>query len=357
MRKISLVLFALILSRAVFPQGINLPSFYSQRELRAPLAVKNQLALIRKDIAAKNLKYQVGYTSVAEVPLEKITGFRPPSPDLERRLKEKPKPKPDLSIIAGNVTEVITDVKVLGEMPWPGNPYVFGNPSQSRLDLRQAGFVTPVRDQGLWGSCWAFSAMAAYESSYKILTKKDINTSEEYVVNCSGAGDWGGGWMVLVFKWMTDNQKNVADETALPYTGPPMACPSGSPEANYYAAEWGQVDPTKPLNIVPSVSLMKEAICRYGAISTALSVTESFKLYVGGVFYQAGSVSGQLNHGVAIIGWDDSIQCWLIKNSWGTGWGSECGYGTDRGYMWIKYDSSNIGCHAIWIRASTIIHN
>jgi len=351
MKKISAILIGLIISLVSFPQGINLPSFYSQRELRAPLAVKNQLALIRKEIAAKNLKYQVGYTSVAEVPLEKITGFRPPSVEEQKRIVENFKPRINET---GNISGIVTDVKIIGEMPWPGNPYIYGNPSQSKLDLRQAGFVTPVRDQGAWGSCWAFSAMAAYESSYKILTKKDINTSEEYVVNCSGAGGWGGGWMSPVFEWMVNNQKNVADESAVPYTGPPMACPPGSPEARYYAVEWGLVDPSKPINSLPSVTLMKEAICKYGAISTTLSALENFKLYVGGVFYSA---SDELNHAVVIIGWDDSIQCWLIKNSWGTGWGSECGYGTERGYMWIKYNSSNIGHFSTWVRASTIVHN
>jgi cathepsin L len=136
-----------------------------------------------------------------------------------------------------------------------------------------------------------------------------------------------------------------------------MACPSGSPGARYYAAEWGPVDPSIPLNKIPAVTLIKEAICKYGAISTALSVNENFKLYVGGVFYSSPNSSGSLYHSVAIIGWDDSIQCWLIKNSWGTGWGSECGYGTERGYMWIKYDSSFIGFHSVWVRASTIVNN
>ena len=60
-----------------------------------------------------------------------------------------------------------------------------------------------------------------------------------------------------------------------------------------------------------------------------------------------------VNHGVTLIGWDDSKVAgdrkgaWLIKNSWGTGWGTAAG-GPERGYMWIAYGSNNIGYGAAW---------
>ena len=60
---------------------------------------------------------------------------------------------------------------------------------------------------------------------------------------------------------------------------------------------------------------------------------------------------GTLNHAVTLIGWDDSKSAWLIKNSWGTGWGDTCGFGTERGYMWISYTSDNIGYAAAWVQA------
>ena len=57
------------------------------------------------------------------------------------------------------------------------------------------------------------------------------------------------------------------------------------------------------------------------------------------------------NHVVVIIGWDDSKGAWLIKNSWGNTWGDLCGYGNERGYMWIKYNTNNIGSYAAWVEA------
>ncbi len=60
---------------------------------------------------------------------------------------------------------------------------------------------------------------------------------------------------------------------------------------------------------------------------------------------------GKVNHGVTLVGWDDNKSAWLIKNSWGTGWGSTCDYGTERGYMWISYNSNSIGYAAAWVKA------
>ena len=60
-----------------------------------------------------------------------------------------------------------------------------------------------------------------------------------------------------------------------------------------------------------------------------------------------------MNHCVTIVGWDDSKQAWLVKNSWGTGWGSTCGFGTERGYIWIKYGCDNIGLFPGWVLAKS----
>ncbi|MCK7534883.1 MAG: hypothetical protein MZV63_29745 [Marinilabiliales bacterium] len=110
------------------------------------------------------------------------------------------------------------------------------------LTLRKAGFVTPVRDQKeAYGASWAFATMAAYESSYKIITKKEINASEQFVLDCSGAGTWKSGDLFSIFLWMTKDRRKVADESSVPYTGSPMKCNGASPATDYYATEWGLV--------------------------------------------------------------------------------------------------------------------
>jgi C1A family cysteine protease len=60
---------------------------------------------------------------------------------------------------------------------------------------------------------------------------------------------------------------------------------------------------------------------------------------------------GRVNHAVTLIGWDDGRGAWLIKNSWGTGWGETGGSGTERGYMWIQYGCNNVGYASSWVQA------
>lgn len=353
MKKISVTVIALLFSFSGYSQGFKQSEFYIQRELKASPVLKQKLSQLRQEIASKNLQYTVGFTSVAEIPIEKITGAKQIAPEEEKKVLEQFKVNTEASRIK---TATVTAQRQIVSVPRYELKYAYGDPTLSKLDLRKAGFVTPVRDQGYWGSCWAFSAMAAYESSYMINCGAAINTSEEYVVNCSNAGGWDGGWPYKVMFWMTSQQKNVCDESSLPYTGPPQKCPSQAPANKYYASHYGAVDPLK-FNAVPAVATIKAALCKFGVISTTLFADDNFKHYTGGYFFGFKSSVYQyapINHAVAIIGWDDSIQCWLIKNSWGTDWGTECGYNTERGYMWIKYDSNNIGVQSIWVNASNV---
>ncbi|MFN8182348.1 MAG: C1 family peptidase [Bacteroidia bacterium] len=48
------------------------------------------------------------------------------------------------------------------------------------------------------------------------------------------------------------------------------------------------------------------------------------------------------NHAVVIIGWDDSKNAWLVRNSWGVYWG-------ENGYAWVDYNTNNIGRRATWV--------
>ena len=79
---------------------------------------------------------------------------------------------------------------------------------------------------------------------------------------------------------------------------------------------------------------MKSVLLRRGPLAVAVSVGNEFFAYKSGVFsYNRHATS---NHGVTIIGWHDSLNAWLIRNSWGIGWGMA-------GYMWITYGVSGIG--------------
>lgn len=353
MKKLFFFSILTMLSVLIYSQDYKLSKKFEARELNAPVEIKNELLKIRQEISAKKLNYVVSFTSKSALPIEKITGERQLTQAQATQLMEKIKNNQlKLQTKIRQNPYLMLNSKEEGEAADGDSPYIYGNPSLSSHDLRKAGLVTPVRDQGAWGTCWAFGAMACYEGSYKIVNNSFINTSEQYVINCSGAGTPSGGLAFEVLDWMVDTHRNIAQETALGYAGSAGACPGGTPASDYYAVNWGVVHPSGNTEVIPTVAQIKDAICRYGVISASVKATNKFKYYAGGVFFEFTSASPySSNHAVAIIGWNDAIQSWLIKNSWGPDWGSNCGFGSEEGYMWIRYNSNNIGKRAAWVRA------
>jgi hypothetical protein len=132
--------------------------------------------------------------------------------------------------------------------------------------------------------------------------------------------------------------KGSAKESDYPYTARDGTC-RANVQRPYKALAWGYVDPNRK---VPTVQALKKALCQYGPLTVAVRVTSAFQAYTSGVFNE--SDPGQVNHGVTLVGWDEGKDAWLIKNSWGTGWGQS-------GYMWIAYGSNSIGYAAAWVQA------
>ena len=94
-------------------------------------------------------------------------------------------------------------------------------------------------------------------------------------------------------------------------------------------------------NSVPSVDAIKNAIYTYGSVSVGFYVDRYFQAYTGGIFTSCKKKVKNINHAVILCGWDDKTGAWLMKNSWGTGWGED-------GFMWIKYGCNNVGYGACY---------
>jgi cathepsin L len=223
------------------------------------------------------------------------------------------------------------------------------NPDANYFDWRDENIITPVRDQGSCGSCWAFAAIASFEASAlyhnpAFRSYRDrVNLSEQNILNCSGAGSCQGGWYGPAFEYMT--AKGIGVEIS-PYQGVEGICKVDKLPAILQglsavstASAWGYVD---QFGNIPSVGAMKQALCDYGPVTATVNATPLFVAYSGGVFNE--KASGEINHAINIIGWDDDRGAWLIRNSWGTSWG-------ENGYMWIDYDSNKIGYAAAWVDA------
>ncbi len=266
-----------------------------------------KLQEIAKD---KGWTFKVGETSVSSLPIADLCGFKAPV----------------------NWCETANFNIIHIKSPLPG-----------MFDWRAQGGCTPVKNQGNCGSCWAFATVAPLESVIKINEGINVDLSEQWLVNCN-RDSWGcdGGWWAHDYhQWKTDccDGTGAVLESECPYTASDGSC--NCPYNHVYFVEaWYFIG--NEHNVAATDSI-KQAIYEYGPVSAGVTVSSAWSFYTGGVYNK--NDAGSVNHAVTIVGWDDtagSDGVWIIKNSWGSGWG-------DNGYMYIEYGCSNIGYAACYI--------
>lgn len=192
------------------------------------------------------------------------------------------------------------------------------------------GGVTPVKDQSSCGSCWAFAATAELEAHMLIRYGVTLDLSEQQVVSCntSGAG-CGGGWATAAYGIF--QQTGAVLEDCHPYLAndPPLAACL----QNQFL-KFGWISGYR--SISNNVTQIKTALLD-GPVCTGIDASPAFEAYAGGCFDVPGST---INHLVLIVGWDDrscnGAGAWLIKNSWGPGFG-------ESGYIWVQYGAALTG--------------
>ncbi len=287
---------------------------YEKRELAASDEIKAKLAALRSEAETRQWTFEVGYTTAMDFAVEEITGLKPPDNWL------------NLAKQQNSTAQTLKEPK----------PMSLGKCVASAAQFNWADYngVTGVRDQGNCGSCWAFATHGAFEGSYAILNNTLIDSSEQDTLDCSGAGSCSGGWWA--YQYLIDT--GSADETEYKYVAQKGTC-RANVNHPYKAVAWGYVDSN---NSVPTVDALKKALCEYGPLGVAVAVTPAFQAYKSGIFNE--NSPANINHGVTLVGWDDSKKAWRIKNSWGVGWG-------ESGYMWIAYGSNKIGYAASWVQA------
>jgi len=178
-------------------------------------------------------------------------------------------------------------------------------------DWRQHGAILPIKDQQQCGVCWAFASTSAVESAYFIDNKQLISLSESQQADC----DTSGGCNECAFEWLKKNRP--CTENSYSYQCPDnrgcKACTVGAPTIRSYAV-------VKQSN----ESALKAAVYER-PVAIGIAASGDFMNYRSGVF--GGSCPGGRDHAVVIIGYgsEGGKDFWILRNSWGTGWG-ESGY-------------------------------
>lgn len=217
----------------------------------------------------------------------------------------------------------------------------FSNPPPT-WDSRQQGWILPIKDQGQCGSCWDFSGTGVVEIAYikAGIFKNDGSDalSEEYILSCARNGGCGGDDNTSVLDWAkTTGMPKTKDYGA--YTAHAGQCAFKPNMTLYKIDDWGFVDKNGGNGVTPTADI-KAAIMAYGCVGCAVAAGGSGWDNAGPGTVISGN-SHNIDHDVILVGWDDSKSAWIMRNSWGTGWG-------DGGYAWIAYGADDIGTEAVF---------
>ena len=291
----------------------------------------------------------------------------------------------------GNSVKALSSTgKPLGYRPFPLDLSHVTKPTQgvfaaskadfpTQYDLRDENFMTDVRDQNPYGTCWSFGAFGSLESTLKKMWGSNHDFSEwhlayfvyvdesetmpAFTTNEPEFGadpifDQGGqSWQAaaLLARWT-----GAVNETARPYQNvapwPEDSRPLSSDAVSNHLEHVYYLPDLDRWNSFLDNNTLKSALTTYGAVAVRILWDDAAYNEESFSYYNHLMTGG--GHIVTIAGWDDNYPAgnfgtapasngaWLVKNSWGTSWG-------DEGYFWVSYEEPTLSQPAVFIGAST----
>ncbi|KAG7476007.1 cathepsin K-like [Solea senegalensis] len=183
------------------------------------------------------------------------------------------------------------------------------------VDYRKKGMVTPVKNQGSCGSCWAFSSAGALEGQLAKQTGQLVDLSPQNLVDCVTENDGcGGGYMTKAFAYVQQNG-GIDSEEAYPYVGEDQSCRYNSS---------GMAASCKGFKEVPvgDEHALAVALFKVGPVSVGIDASQgTFQFYQRGVYFDRNCNKDDINHAVLAVGYGVNTKgkkFWIVKNRWDT---------------------------------------
>ena len=198
------------------------------------------------------------------------------------------------------------------------------------VDWRAQGLVTPIKDQGDCGSCWAFSSTGAMEGAFAKKNGTLISLSEQDLVDCvDDCSGCDGGWMAKAMEYVVEHG-GIDTELSYPYQGVGGQCAFNQSNV---ATNFSSV-----VNITQGdCQGLFNAVATQGPISVAINANGIMN-YQNGIYSDQNCDPQSLDHGVLVVGYGvttDGKLYYIVKNSWGTDWGQD-------GYMYWDRSIDNM---------------
>ncbi len=188
-----------------------------------------------------------------------------------------------------------------------------------RFSWNDTGLLSPVKNQGQCGSCWAFSVTTALETFMRNNNYNVSRLSEQELVNCSPY-DYGcnGGMMHTAFNYIIENGGLYTNDD-FPYLGITENC---TDQHNVSKAKGSQLHDYR--FVIPKSIIDFKLSVLENPVAIALDADNLFfRFYSDGVIDLPSNMSQRLNHAVLLVGYDydEGGEYWIIQNSWGKQWG------------------------------------